>query len=222
MQGLIKDIGGWAPHLLGGLELTVILTFTSFGIALVGGLLLAVPRVGRQRMWFLRLPAGAIVEFIRGTPLILQLFYVFYVFPYFGLRLSAVAAAIVGLSINYSAYLSEVYRSGIEAIPKTQFEAAEALGLEWGATMRFVVLPQAVRIVIPAMANYLIALFKDSALASTISVTELLFSGQLLASVTFQYIGIYSTVFVMYFLISYPAILGVRALERQMAKSISQ
>jgi His/Glu/Gln/Arg/opine family amino acid ABC transporter permease subunit len=219
---LLTNLGNWGPALISGLAQTIFLTLISFPIALVLGLLLALPRIGRRRFRLLSIPASIIVEVIRGTPLILQLFYIYYVFPYFGIRLEPFEAAILGLSINYGAYLSEVYRAGIEAIPRTQWEAAEALDMRWGLTMRLVVLPQAIRVVVPSLGNYLISLFKDSALASTISVTELLFAGRLLASASFQYITIYTAIFVMYFAISYPAILGVRFLEKKLARSAAR
>jgi His/Glu/Gln/Arg/opine family amino acid ABC transporter permease subunit len=219
---LLTDLGNWGPALAHGLAQTLFLTLLSFPIALVLGLLLALPRIGRRRFRLISIPASIFVEIIRGTPLILQLFYLYYVFPYFGVRLDPFEAAVLGLSINYAAYLSEVYRAGIEAIPKTQWEAAEALDMRWGLTMRLVVLPQAIRAVLPSLGNYLVSLFKDSALASTISVTELLFAGRLLSSATFQYITIYTTIFVMYFAISYPAMLGVRILEKKLARSAAR
>jgi His/Glu/Gln/Arg/opine family amino acid ABC transporter permease subunit len=219
---LLNNLDNWGPALASGLAQTIYLTLLSFPIALVIGLLLALPRIGRRRIRLLSIPASIIVEVIRGTPLILQLFYLYYVLPYFGVRFDPFEAAILGLSINCGAYLSEVYRSGIEAIPRTQWEAAEALDMNWWLTMRLVVLPQAIRMIVPSLGNYLISLFKDSALASTISVTELLFAGRLLASASFQYITIYTAIFVMYFAISYPASLGVRVLEKKLARSVAR
>ncbi|MGO9207605.1 MAG: ectoine/hydroxyectoine ABC transporter permease subunit EhuD [Candidatus Limnocylindrales bacterium] len=210
-----SHIGDWLPDLWAGLQLTVFLTFTSMAFGLVLGLLLALARLDRRRRYF-TWPAQAFIELIRGTPLILQLFYIYYVFPAFGLRLDRVVAAILGLGINYGAYLSEVFRSGIEAVDRGQWEAADALGIPMVLTLRNVVLPQAFRIVIPPVGNYFVSLFKDTALTSTISVSELLFSGQLLAAQTFRYLEIYTVIFVMYFAISYPASAGVRWLERRM------
>ena len=155
------------------------------------------------------------VELIRGSPLILQLFYIYYVFPLIGIRLTPIEAGLLGLGINYGAYLSEVFRAGIAAVQKGQWEAAGALGLSSWRTMRLVVLPQAIRIVIPPVGNYFVSLFKDTALVSTISIAELMFTGQLIASDTFKYMRIYSVVFLIYVLISAPASLGVRWLERR-------
>ena len=205
----------WLPSLWAGLQLTVFLTFASMALALVIGLFLALAQLDTRKKYF-SWPARAFVELIRGTPLLLQLFYIYYVFPFFGLRLDPIVAGVIGLGINTGAYLSEVFRSGIDAVDKGQWEAADALGMPTGLTLRHVVLPQAFRIVIPPVGNYFISLFKDTALVSTISVSELLFSGQLLAAQTFRYIEIYSIIFVIYLAISYPASLGVRSIERRL------
>jgi polar amino acid transport system permease protein len=222
LGNLISDLGAWAPDLLNGLGKTILLTVVSFPIALVLGLLLALPRIGKKRIRILSIPAAIIVELIRGTPLILQLFYLYYVLPYFGIRLDPFQAGVLGLAINYAAYLSEIYRAGIEAIPKSQWEAAKVLNMKWGSTMLLVILPQAIRIVVPSLGNYFVSMFKDSALASTISVTELLFAGKLLASQTFQYISIYTAIFVLYFAISYPAALAVKYIEKKLGLSTAR
>jgi polar amino acid transport system permease protein len=215
MRELFAEYREWWPDLWAGLQLTVLLTVGGMALALAIGMLLALARLDRRRRW-LALPAGAFVELIRGSPLLLQLFYIFYVFPFFGLRLGKLEAAILGLGINYGAYLSEVFRSGIEAVDHGQWEAARALGMKPRVYMPRVILPQAIRIVIPPVGNYVISMFKDTALVSTISIGELLFRGQLLAAENFKYLQIYSFIFVLYVLISYPASLGVRALERSL------
>lgn len=188
------------------------MTFGGMAIALVLGLALALGRIS-PRAW-LRLPVAAFVELIRGSPLLLQLFYIYYVLPVFGLRLTPIEAGLLGLGINYGAYLSEVFRAGIAAVSHGQREAAESLGMSGAQTMRFVILPQAWRIVIPPTGNYFVSLFKDTALVSTISIAELMFQGQLIASDTFRYMRIYSIIFVIYVVISIPASMGVRWLER--------
>lgn len=208
-------VSEWLPSLWAGVQLTVSLTFASMAFALVVGLFLALAQFDARKKYF-SWPARAFVELIRGTPLLLQLFYIYYVFPFFGLRLDPIVAGVIGLGINTGAYLSEVFRSGIDAVDKGQWEAADALGMPTSLTFRHVVLPQAFRIVIPPVGNYFISLFKDTALVSTISVSELLFSGQLLAAQTFRYIEIYSIIFVIYLAISYPASLGVRWIERRL------
>jgi polar amino acid transport system permease protein len=209
---VLADLRSWAPELFDGLRLTVGMTFGGMAIALVLGLFLALGRIS-PRAW-LRLPIAAFVELIRGSPLLLQLFYIYYVLPVFGLRLTPIEAGLLGLGINYGAYLSEVFRAGIAAVSHGQREAAESLGMSGAQTMRFVILPQAWRIVIPPTGNYFVSLFKDTALVSTISIAELMFQGQLIASDTFRYMRIYSIIFIIYVVISIPASMGVRWLER--------
>lgn len=215
MRDLLAEYLEWWPDLWAGLQLTVLLTIGGMALALVIGLLLALARLDPRRP-LLSVPASIFVELIRGSPLLLQLFYIFYVFPFFGLRLDRIEAAILGLGINYGAYLSEVFRSGIEAVDHGQWEAARSLGMRPVVYMPHVILPQAVRIIIPPIGNYFISMFKDTALVSTISIGDLLFRGQLLAAENFKYLEIYSFIFVLYVLISYPASLGVRALERSL------
>lgn len=214
------DLLAWGPDLWTGTKITVFLTVASMALALVLGLLLTLARLSHRRT--ISGPAAVFVELIRGSPLLLQLFYIFYVFPFFGLRLSNIVAGILGLAINYAAYLSEVFRAGIEAVDRGQWEASEALGLRWGHTMRHVVLPQAVRIVIPPIGNYFISLFKDTALVSTISIPELLFTGQLIAADTFKYLQVYSFIFVIYVIISCPASRGVKWLEQRLGPPASR
>lgn len=199
------------PVFLRGLGLTVFLTFVV--IVLAG--LLAVPlALGRlsKRGW-IRFVAGAYVEFMRATPLILQLIYIYYVLPMAGVRLEPVIAAIVGLTLNYAAYMSEVYRSGIEAVSRDQYEAAQSLGIKPWVIFIKIIFPQAFRIVLPALGNYLIALFKDTALASVVTVQELMFSGQIIAARNYQYFTVYTITAMLYFAVGYPASLLVRRLE---------
>ncbi len=214
------DIQTFLPQLLEGTLVTIQLTLASIAVALVVGLLVALGRL--SRIWILRLPATIYVEFMRGTPLLLQLFYIYYVLPLFGLQLPAFTAGVLGLSLNYGAYLSEVYRSGILAVPVGQREAALSLGMSPVLVMRRIVLPQAFRIVIPPVGNYFIALFKDSALAAVITIPELMRRGNLLAASTFQHFQIYTMVALIYLAISYPASLGVSYLERRLQVGVER
>ena len=217
MSNFSRDLLAWAPDLWHATQITVFLTVVSMAVALVIGLLLALARISPSRA--LRLPATVFVELIRGTPLILQLFYIFYVLPFFNIRLEKMQAGILGLALNYGAYLSEVFRAGIEAVDHGQWEAAKALGLRRSQTLRLVILPQAMRIVVPPVGNYFISLFKDTALVSTISIAELVFTGQLIAAESFKYLQVYSIIFVIYLVISYPASLGVGVLERHLNRA---
>ena len=125
-----------------------------------------------SRLAPLRWVVKAYIEVIRGTPLLLQLIYVYYVLPEIGIRLDAFTAGVLALTLNYSAYISEVYRGGIQAIAKGQHDAAAALGMTRALAMRRIILPQAIRIVIPPLGNYFIGLFKDTALCSAVSIQE--------------------------------------------------
>lgn len=201
------------PALLEGLKITVELTFIVIAISLVLGIFVALGRLSKNRL--LSTVVGFYVDFMRATPLLLQLIYIYFVLPTVGIRLEPFTAAVLGLSLNYSAYLSEVYRSGIQAIPRGQLDAAAALGMKPSLTMRRIVLPQAIRIVIPTLGNYFVALFKDTSLASFLTLQELLFSGQIIISRTYDYFTIYTMVIFMYFLVGYPSLIAVRYLEKR-------
>jgi His/Glu/Gln/Arg/opine family amino acid ABC transporter permease subunit len=198
--------------LLAGLWLTIQLTIVVIILSMVGGLLVALG--GMSRFAPLRWIIKAYIEVIRGTPLLLQLVYIYYVLPEFGIRFNSFSAGVLALTLNYSAYISEVYRGGIQAIGRGQRDAAAALGMTPGLAMRRIVLPQAIRIVIPSLGNYFIGLFKDTALCSVVSIQEVLFTAQILAAQNFQYFTLYTVVGVMYFAVSFPAARLVGYLER--------
>lgn len=157
------------------------------------------------------------VEIIRGTPLAFQLFVVFFVLPEFQIRLSAFWAGVLALAVNYSAYEAEIFRLGLQAIPRGQMEAALALGMSRQLAVRRIVLPQAVRIVIPATANDFIALFKDTAVCSVIAVEELSKRYQIGANSTGLYLEMAALASMLYLLMSYPLSRLAGWLERQMA-----
>jgi His/Glu/Gln/Arg/opine family amino acid ABC transporter permease subunit len=207
-QVAVQNIG----PLLGGLLITVELTFVVITLSLICGLFVAL--AGMSRLAPLRWVVKAYIEVIRGTPLLLQLIYVYYVLPEIGIRLNAFTAGVLALTLNYSAYISEVYRGGIQAISRGQHDAAAALGMTRGLAMRRIILPQAIRIVIPTLGNYFISLFKDTALCSAVSIQELVFTAQVHAALNFQYFTLYTVVAVMYFLVSFPAARLVGYLER--------
>ena len=207
-QVAVANIG----PLLGGLLITVELTLVVITLSLVCALVVAL--AGMSRFAPLRWLVWAYVEVMRGTPLLLQLIYVYYVLPEIGIRLDAFTAGVLALTLNYSAYISEVYRSGIQAIAKGQHDAAAALGMTHALAMRRIILPQAIRIVVPALGNYFIGLFKDTALCSAVSIQELVFTAQVQAALNFQYFTLYTVVAAMYFLVSFPAARLVNYLER--------
>lgn len=206
-----QDFITYLPELLRGARVTVLLTLVIFAISVVLGLLVALGRMSPYRI--IRIPLTVYVEFIRSTPGLVQIYYIFYVFPFWGLTLEAMTAGVVGLSLNYAAYLSEVFRSGIQSVAPTQREAATTLGLGYLQTLRFVILPQALRVVMPPLVNYLLSLFKDTSLLSVITIQELLFSGLLITSTTFNHFVIFTEIAIIYFIICYPVALLASWLE---------
>jgi His/Glu/Gln/Arg/opine family amino acid ABC transporter permease subunit len=189
-------IAEWLPSLLEGLAITVAFTVGSLILGLVIGLVVAVAALTRYRVT--RLLARAYVDVIRGTPLLLQLFILYYAAPSVGMRLSAVTAGILGLGINSGAYLAEIFRAGIEAVPRPHVHAARSLGLSYRQTLIRIELPQAVGLVLPPMANEVISLLKSTSLLSTIAIGDLLRSGQIAVSVTFAPLEIYLMVGLLY------------------------
>jgi polar amino acid transport system substrate-binding protein len=164
-------VSSYGGTLLEAAGITVLLSLTSFPVAVAVGLFVALGRLYGPR--WLAAALGAYVEVLRGTPLMLQLYFLFFFLPELGIRLPAYATAIIGLSVNYSAYESEIYRAGLQAVPHGQMEAALALGMSRGQALRHVVVPQATRIVIPPVVNDFIALFKDTSVCSVVTVVEL-------------------------------------------------
>jgi polar amino acid transport system permease protein len=206
--------------LIQGLWITVFLTLSVIVMSAVLAIPVALARMSPSR--WIRLPVDAYVEVTRATPLLLQLIYIYYVLPSIGIRLPGIACAIIGLTFNYTAYMSEVYRGGIKAVAQGQWLAAAALGMTDSLAFRRIILPQAVRIVIPSLGNYFISLFKDTALCSVVGVQELLFKGQIVSARTFQYFTIYTLTAILYFSVGYPAALFVRWLERISSRGYSR
>jgi polar amino acid transport system permease protein len=217
MTKFLADAREFLPILLQGVWLTIIVTLGSLVLSTMLGMVWALMRVSRVR--FLQLLSQWIVNGIRGIPIIVQLFYIYFVMPELGVTLTALQASIIGLGIAYSAYQAENFRAGIEAIDKGQIEASESLGMGWALMMRRVVLPQAVKIILPPYGNIMIMMLKDSSQASTITVAELTLKGQLIASSTFKYTSVLTMVAVLYLVMSVPLILLVGWLERRMGEA---
>lgn len=181
--------GGYAREILPILAeaslITVQATLMGFALALVLGLLFAAGRLYGPPG--LRLAFGAVVEFIRSTPLLIQIFFLYYVMPDFGLTLDALPTGVLALGLHYGAYCAEVYRAGLDNVPKGQWEASIALNLSPWNTFRRIILPQAIPPVVPALGNYLVALFKETPLLSVIAVLELMQTAKILGSESFQY-----------------------------------
>src|SRR5438477_8096707 len=216
MQNFLRDTAEFVPILLQGVWLTVVVTIGSLLLSTVLGLLWALMRVSGIGV-LTGLSAG-LINVIRGIPIIVLLFYLYFMMPDFGIALTALQAAILGLGCAYSAYQAENFRAGIEAIDKGQIEAAQAIGMGWWMTMRRVVLPQAVRIVLPPYGNIMIMMLKDSSQASTITVAELALQGKLIASSTFKNTSVFTMVALMYLTMSIPLILLVGWLEKRFGR----
>jgi polar amino acid transport system substrate-binding protein len=203
------------PQLLRAAGMTVFLAVASFPLAMFAGVLIAVGRV--YGPGWVRFPFAVFVEVIRGTPLLLQLYFLFFILPraFPILAVNPIITGILGLAINYAAYEAENYRAGLMAIPKGQMEAALALGLTPFTAIRRVIIPQAVRIVIPPVTNDFIALFKDTAVCSTIMIVELTglyYRYKIYPSLVLE---LALAVGLLYLLMSYPMSVLARWLERK-------
>lgn len=188
------------PDLLQALVVTIEATIGAFAIALVLGLVLAILRRSKRKI--VRWPVIGLIDFIRSTPILVQLYVLFFVLPEYGIVMSPLLTGIIGLGLHYSTYLSEVYRAGIEGVPRGQWEAAGALNMSRPRIWLAVVLPQAIPRSIPALGNYLNGMFKDTAQLSAITVVELLNEAQRLGQETFRYLEPMTMVGVMFLVVS--------------------
>jgi len=198
--------------LLGGLGTTVTVALGAFVFALVFGLIVAMLRVSRWRA--LRGLAIAYIEFIRGTPALAQLFVIYFGLPDAGITPTPLQAAIIGLGINGAAYLAEIYRAGIEAIHKGQMEAALTLGMTPARAMQYIILPQAVRTMLPPMTTFAITLVKDTALVSVVAAPEIMFYARNLNTELYQSMIVYLIVAIIYLSMTIPMARIAGALER--------
>ena len=209
---------GYLPLLAKGAVTTVELSLISMSIAIALGLLLALMRL--YGAWPVQALATVYVEFIRGSPLLIQLFFIFYGLPAVGIKLEPFAAAVLGLALNYGAYEAEVYRAGIQAIPHAQMEAAFALGMTRWQALRFIIIPQALRVVLPPTTNDFIALLKDSSLVSVITMVELTRVYGQLAAMSYDYMGLGILTALMYVLIGLPFVRLSRWAEARLTVSL--
>lgn len=209
---------GWM--MVQGATYTILLACISFPIAIILGLTIAVGRLYGP-IW-LRVPLTAYVEFLRGTPLMLQLYFIFYFLPDLGVNIPAFPTAILGLAINYSAYESEIYRAGLQAIPSGQMEAALSLGMSRVTALRRIIVPQAVRIVIPPVVNDFIALFKDTSVCSVVTIVELTKSFSILSRNNVAMLGLLMVMTcLLYLAMSYPMSIIAGRIERKLARETS-
>ncbi len=201
------------PDLLRALVVTIEITLLGSALAMALGLVIAVLR--RARIPVLDQVVWAFVEVVRSTPLLVQIFFLFIVAPRFGLTLSAFLVGVLALGVHYACYTSEVYRAGIDAVPRGQWEAATALSLPHSRTWTAVILPQALPRVLPALGNYVISMFKEVPLLLAIGVVEVVNAAREAGSQTFRFVEPYTIAGLLFLALSYPASMLVRRLERR-------
>jgi len=192
----------------------------SFLIGLVIALAVALARLSSNMV--LTNVARFYFSVIRGTPLLVQLFIVFYALPELGVKIDPFPAAIIAFSLNVGGYAAEIIRSAIQSIPKGQWEAAETIGLNYVGALRRIILPQATRVAVPPLSNTLISLVKDTSLASTILVTELLRQAQIIAAPTFEFFALYGTAAVYYWVICLVLSFGQGRIERRLERYVAR
>ncbi|MDT9701638.1 ectoine/hydroxyectoine ABC transporter permease subunit EhuD [Streptomyces sp. P17] len=207
-------VGDFMPHFWDGLLVTLqalaLGSLISFALGLVWALLMRTP--SRWVRW----PVGMVTEFVRDTPLLVQLFFLFSVLPEWGVTFSALTTGVFAIGLHYSTYTMQVYRAGIEAVPVGQWEAATALNLPLTRTWTAVILPQAIRRVVPALGNYVIAMLKDTPMLMAITVLDMLGQARLFSQEQFQFTEPLTVIGVAFIVISYLASLLLRALERRL------
>ncbi len=197
--------------------LTIYLSFVSFLIALFIGVIIGTFR-SLKNSWFINSLIGTYIEIFRGTPLLIQLFFIYYGLPQIGIVMSSHQAAIIGLSLNFGAYMAEIVRAGIQAIPKGQYEAADSLGLNKIQMFIHIIYPQAFKIVLPPLTNTYASILKDSSLVSVLSITELTRAGQLIYVRTYEPFEIYLTLGVFYFVMTYTIAIFSKYLEKKVSR----
>lgn len=202
------------PTIFSALKVTISATLVGFLIAFGLGLVFAL--LSRTKNAIVSKLTNGIIKFVRNTPLLVQLYFIFYVFPAFGVTLSPFAAGSLGLGIHYATYLSEVFRSGIEAVPEGQWEVAQALNFTKQQTWTRLILPQAVPPIIPVIGNYFITMFKETPVLSAITLVEILQQAKILGANSFSYVEPITIVGILFFVLSYPASLVIRQLEKKM------
>ncbi len=200
------------PQMLLATLNTILAAGVGYAIAVIVGLLFLLGQ--RTPIKIVNIINREIVEFIRSTPLLIQLFFVYFVLPQFGITLSAWVCGMITIGLHFGTYLSEVYRGALEGVPKTQWEACRALNFSTFYTYRKIVLPQAFPIAIPGMGNYLVGIFKDTPLLSTIGVAELFHAATAVGGYHYRYLEPYTIVGIIFLMLSIPAAIWIRKIEK--------
>ena len=206
---LLKD---WMPQLVYAAGQTLRMTVAAYTLGVVAGMAVALGEM--SRLGWLRKSCRVYIEFIRGTPTLTQLFLIYFGLPAVGIVLPGFAAAVIGLGLHYAAYMAEIYRAGIGAVDCGQGEAAFAIGMTRAEAMRHIILPQAVRVILPPMANSAVSLLKDTSVASLIAAPELMMRADDITSEYYMPMQVYLITGAMYFVMAFPLSLIVRWLER--------
>lgn len=206
----------YLPFLLKGAEMTVYITVLSLIISTPLGLLFAAARMCPWKI--ISWPVASVINITRSLPMIVVLFYIYFVFPDIGITLTSFQASVLGIAFCFSTFIAEIFRSGIESVDRGQLEAARSMGMSYAKAMRRVVLPQAFHVALPPYSNTLVMMLKDSALASTIAVTEMTRQGQLIAASTFDNTTIYTLVALLYLTLCMPLLALTKRLENRQIK----
>ncbi|KWX70031.1 amino acid ABC transporter permease [Paenibacillus jilunlii] len=199
---------------LSGLKYTLLLAVLGVFFGFVLGIIVSLLRM--SKLWILRFIATAWVEFLRGTPMLVQLFLIHYGLPEFGLEFTPIQSGAITLTINSSAYLAEIFRAGIQGVDRGQVEAARSLGMRQGMTMRYIVLPQAIKNVLPAIGNEFITIIKESSIVSMIGVADLLFEARSVTTITYEGLNPLIVIAVMYFVLTFTLSKVLGILERRL------
>jgi len=206
------------PDILRAAIITLEATVIGFVVAAVFGLFLAILR--RSHNPVLSLLATGFIELVRSTPLLVQIYFLYFVLPEYGITIPALAAGILGLGIHYSTYCSEVYRSGLDTIPRGQWEAALAINLSLFRTYSDIIVPQAIPPIVPALGNYLISMFKETPILSAIAVIEMMQRAKIIGSETFRYNEAISLVGIIFLIFSLVSTAGIRGIEAWFKKRL--
>jgi polar amino acid transport system permease protein len=204
------------PQFLKGLWMTVAVSGISLVAGTIIGLLAGVARTGRSRL--LRYTLAIYVDFMRGTPFLVQIFIIFFILPEFGVQLEAFTAAIIGLTIYTGAYICEIIAAGVEAVPKGQIEAATALGHTRYQQLRYIILPQALHVALPSLVGQYVLLIKDSSVVSVIGVTDVTRVGWFTVQRVPEGLMVFGLVGILYFVVCFPLIKLSNALEARLSK----
>jgi polar amino acid transport system permease protein len=211
----VSDVFAYAPLLLQGLLITLLVTVLGAAVALITAFAAGLGRLSQHR--WLRWPAGAFVEVFRGTSLLVQMFWFFFALPFFGIQLAPLAAAVLALGLNEGAYAAEIVRGTISSRAQGQTEACVALGIGRGLRMRRILIPQSIPAMLPPFGNVLVDLLKNTSLVSLVTVSDLTFRAQMVRNTTGKTAAVFLTILVLYFVLALLLSLLMRWLERRFA-----